>query len=102
MTYINNPMRKFFDHIFTDTIYSSSRSFSTGENIGRYYVFIKNMEGTKGDVYIEFHGDRLSASGEQHLFKCENYPDNAFANKHTVGHENINIFISVPCRIYST
>ena len=49
------------------------------------------MEGTSGDVYIEFHGDRLSASGEQHLSKCENYPGHPFDNKHTVRHENIDM-----------
>jgi hypothetical protein len=42
------------------------------------------MVGTSGDVYIEFHGDRLSSSSEQHLLKCENYPDQPFISKHTV------------------
>ena len=58
--------------------------FRTTDDIGRYYVIIRNMEGTNGDVYIDFHGEHLSSSGEQHLFKCENYPDHPFGNKHTV------------------
>ncbi len=49
------------------------------------------MEGTNGDVYIEFHGDRLSSSGEQQLSKCENYPDHPFSSKHTVRNQNMNI-----------
>jgi hypothetical protein len=59
-------------------------SFRTTDDIGRYYVLIRNMEGTNGDVYIDFHGDRLSSSGEQHLLKCENYLDHPFSSKHTV------------------
>ncbi len=58
--------------------------FRTTDDIGRYYVLIRNIEGTNGDVYIDFHGDRLSSSGEQHLLKCENYPDHPFSDKHTV------------------
>jgi len=42
------------------------------------------MDGTNGDVYIDFHGDRLSSSSEQHLLKCENHPDHPFSSKHTV------------------
>ena len=43
--------------------------------IGRYYVIIRNLEGTKANVYIEFHGDQLPSSTEQQLSKSENYPD---------------------------
>ena len=58
--------------------------FRTTDDIGRYYVIIRNIDGTSGDVYIDFHGDRLSSSGEQHLSKCENYSDQPFGSKHTV------------------
>ncbi|CAF3414290.1 unnamed protein product [Rotaria socialis] len=53
------------------------------EDVGRYYVIIRNVDGTSGDVYLNFHGDLLSSSGEQHLLKCENYPEHQFTSKHT-------------------
>lgn len=64
----------------------------TTDDMGRYYVLLRNMEGTSGDVYIEFHGDRLSSSGEQQLLKSENYPDHQFSNKHTVTKSSIDIY----------
>ncbi|CAF4248169.1 unnamed protein product, partial [Rotaria magnacalcarata] len=27
------------------------------EDVGRYYVIIRNIDGTSGDVYLNFHGD---------------------------------------------
>ena len=56
----------------------------TTEDLGRYYVIIRNLEGTSSPVYIEFHGDYLPSSNEQQLSKCENYPNHAFISKHTV------------------
>lgn len=58
-------------------------------DIGRYYVIIRNIDGTHGDVYISFHGDILSSSDEQHLSKCENYPDHPFSSKHTVSNDTL-------------
>ena len=49
MIYTNNQMRKLTDPAFTSRVYSSSYPFSTTENIGRYYVFIKTMEETLGE-----------------------------------------------------
>lgn len=59
----------------------------TTDDTGRYYVIIRNLEGTSGDVYINFHGDRLSSCGEQQLSKCENYPEHPFSSQHTVRHQ---------------
>ncbi|CAF1622097.1 unnamed protein product [Rotaria magnacalcarata] len=53
------------------------------EDVGRYYVIIRNIDGTSGDVYLNFHGDLLSSSGEQHLLKSENYSEHQFTSKHT-------------------
>lgn len=64
-------------------------SFRTTEDIGRYYVFIHTIDGTSGDVYIEFHGDHFASSGEQHLQRSENFPDHPFASKHVVSRENL-------------
>lgn len=58
--------------------------FSTTDNIGRYYVILRNIDGTNGNIYIDFHGDLQSSSGEHHLSKSENYPDHPFGSKHTV------------------
>lgn len=49
-------------------------------------MVIRNIDGTSGHVYINFHGDILTSSDEQHLLKCENYPDLPFASKHAVGY----------------
>jgi hypothetical protein len=57
--------------------------------MGRYYVLIRNDDGTHGDVYIDFHGADVESSGEQRLSKSENYPERPFGNKHTVS-ESIN------------
>ena len=59
--------------------------FRTTDEIGRYYVLIRNTDGTSGHVFLELHGDHLASSGEQPLSKCENYPDQPFGSKHTVG-----------------
>jgi hypothetical protein len=74
-------MRKNINSISTNDVFIL---FRTADDIGRYYVLIRNIEGTSGDVYIDFHGDHLSSSGEQHLLKCENYPEHPFGSKHTV------------------
>jgi hypothetical protein len=58
--------------------------FRTTDMVGRYYVIIRNEMGTTGHVSIEFHGDQLTASGEQHLVRCENCPDHPFTSKQTV------------------
>jgi hypothetical protein len=45
---------------------------------------------------MDFHGDRVSSSGEQHLLKSENYPDHPFATKHTVRQKFSIFFLSIP------
>ncbi|UJR33276.1 hypothetical protein I4U23_020731 [Adineta vaga] len=61
----------------------NKQSNATTDEIGRYYVIIRNLEGTNGNVYIDFHGDRLASASEQQLSKCENYPEHPFDSKHT-------------------
>ena len=78
--------------------------FRATDEIGRYYVLIRNTDGTSGHVFLDLHGDRLASSGEQPLLKCENYPDHPFGNKHTVGiipiHQSA--FTNLSFRTYST
>ncbi|CAF0798269.1 unnamed protein product [Rotaria sordida] len=74
--------KKYDDNIFLSNILNK-QSNAISDDIGRYYVIIRNIDGTNGNVYINFHGDLLSSSGEQHLIKCENYPDHPFDSKHT-------------------
>ncbi|CAF2992783.1 unnamed protein product [Rotaria sp. Silwood2] len=74
--------KKYDDNIFLSNALNKQSNAIT-DDLGRYYVIIRNIDGTTGDVYINFHGDLLSSSGEQHLLKCENYPDHPFGIKHT-------------------
>ncbi|CAF0962118.1 unnamed protein product [Adineta steineri] len=74
--------KKYNDNI-TSLSFLNKQSNATSDDIGRYYVIIRNIDGTTGDVYINFHSDDLTSSGEQHLSKSENYPDHPFTSKHT-------------------
>ncbi|CAF3422411.1 unnamed protein product [Rotaria sp. Silwood1] len=74
--------KKSDDNIFLSN-FLNKQSNAITDDLGRYYVIIRNIDGTNGDVYINFHGDFLSSSGEQHLLKCENYPNHPFDSKQT-------------------
>ncbi|CAF3611650.1 unnamed protein product [Adineta steineri] len=76
-------IQKKYDDNITSLNFLNKQSNATSDDIGRYYVIIRNLDGTTGDVYINFHGDDLTSSGEQHLSKSENYPDHPFISKHT-------------------
>ena len=77
-------MRKIFRKPTTCILHLLIR---TTDDTGRYYVILRNHEGTSGNVYMDFHGDRLSSCGEQQLWKCENYPGHPFGSQHTVRHQ---------------
>ena len=84
-------MRKFHSKIIS--LFFVLCFYRAADSVGRYYVIIRNIDGTNGNVYINFHGDHLSSSGEHQLIKCENYPNHPFSTKHTV-YENV-FFISI-------